>query len=364
MNKILKSLFTIAIVAAVAVGATQALFSDTEESIGNTFTTGTIDIAVDGENPWVSSYEWKLADMKPSYTGYLDFEVVNVGTNPLNLWKTLKNFAYLQDGPGIVISEPECFAEGGDWVNKQCTGMNHQAILDIDSQINYDLRVELYEPAGNEPVWWETIYMDSDGFKMSTLMNNQMYLGMIPVGWRMKVIQSYHMVTGAGNAYQGDGMTFDIELYAEQLTNTVRLVNKHLADTDVSHHVWSDYADFSYKVMDSELNWKLTTSGVTDGDYTLLVWDDSDGVSGDTIPYNWHWNAERSEAVVLARLTDSGDMLHSGTYDPGSDINNAKIWLVPGHFGTVGGSAGNFPWDSTGTFFETGLIDFYDSLLP
>ncbi len=77
MNKILKSLFTIAIVVVVAVGATQALFSDTEESIGNTYTTGTIDIAVDGENPWVSNNQYSLDDMKPSYTDYIKYLTVD-----------------------------------------------------------------------------------------------------------------------------------------------------------------------------------------------------------------------------------------------------------------------------------------------
>lgn len=357
MNKILKSLFTIAIVAVVAVGATQALFDDTEKSIGNTFTTGTIDIAVDGENPWMSTYDWQLDGMKPSYTGYLNFEIVNVGTNPANVWKTLTGFNYLESGEEIILSEPECIAEGGEWVDEVCTG-NHDPIYNIDSQINYDLRVELYEPEGTEPVWWETIYMDSDNFKMSFLKDHEMYLGMIPVGWSMKVIQSYHMVTEAGNEYQGDGMSFNIELYAEQLTNTVRLVNKYLSNTDVSHHVWnSEFADFSYKVMDSELNWELATTSVPNGDYTLLVWDDSDVTA-----YDWDW-AERSEAVVLAKLTVASDFTHSGTYDPIGDIKNAKVWLVPGHFGTEGDSAGSFPWVSEGTFFETGLIDFYDSLL-
>jgi len=355
MNKILKSLFTIAIVAAVAVGATQALFSDTEESIGNTFTTGTIDIAVDNENPWESEYGWQLTDMKPSYTGYLNFEIKNVGTNPANVWKTLTGFDYIETGDQISLQEPECTAEGGTWDTGVCN--SNVSVFDIDSKMNYDLRVELYTSDGVDPVWWETIYMDSDGYRMSSLKNKKMYLGMIPVNWRMKVIQSYHMVDGAGNEYQGDGMEFNIKLYAEQLNHSVRLVNKLLSNTDVSHHVWNNnYADFSYKIMDSKLNWELATTNVPNGEYTLLVWEDSDP----TAPV-WDWN-QRSDAVVLAQLTVGGDFTHSGTYDPTDDIKNAKVWLVPGHHGVLGGSTGDFPWNPTGTFFETGLIDFYNSL--
>ena len=50
MKKILLSVLTIALVAVVAAGATQALFSDTEESTGNTFTAGTLDLKVNGQD--------------------------------------------------------------------------------------------------------------------------------------------------------------------------------------------------------------------------------------------------------------------------------------------------------------------------
>lgn len=359
MKKILKSIFTIALVASVIVGASQALFSDTEENGSYSFSSGTIDIAVDGENPWTEEISYSLDDMKPSYTGYIDFWIENVGTNPANVWKTITDVLTYD----VEMSEPECAAEEGVWIDDSegyCVGNtpNHN----IDSQIRYDMRVELYPPAAQEPVWWETIYMDEDNVRLSDISGTGVYLGMIPVGWSMKVIQSYHMDTDAGNEYQGDGMSFDIQLYAEQLTNEVRLVNKYLSNTDVSHHVWNDkYADFKYKVMDEELNWSLDTVSVPDGDYTLLVWDDSD-TSVDSTKYNWDWNAERSEAVVLAHLTDTGDQTHEGSYDPSSDIKDAKVWLVPGTWGTEGGSAGAFGWNASGTFFETGLIDYYDSL--
>ena len=73
MKKVLLSLATIASVAVITWGASQALFHDTETSTGNSFTTGTIDIAVDGHNPWESAKSFTLEDMKPSQTGYIDF---------------------------------------------------------------------------------------------------------------------------------------------------------------------------------------------------------------------------------------------------------------------------------------------------
>lgn len=46
MNKIIKSLAVIAFVAAIAIGATSAYFSDSEISAGNTFTSGTLDVVI------------------------------------------------------------------------------------------------------------------------------------------------------------------------------------------------------------------------------------------------------------------------------------------------------------------------------
>src|SRR4030065_1558030 len=94
MKKILLAIITIALVATAGVYATRALFSDQEVGGGNTFSTGTIDIAVDGSNPWSIREPLELNDMKPSYTGYMNFTINNVGSNPANIWKTLMNIQY------------------------------------------------------------------------------------------------------------------------------------------------------------------------------------------------------------------------------------------------------------------------------
>jgi predicted ribosomally synthesized peptide with SipW-like signal peptide len=52
MKKILVSVSIIAAAAAIVVGATTAFFSDTESSVGNTFTAGSIDLKVDNECHW------------------------------------------------------------------------------------------------------------------------------------------------------------------------------------------------------------------------------------------------------------------------------------------------------------------------
>lgn len=90
MKRILFSILTIGLVAIVAVGATRALFSDTETSIGNTFTAGTLDLNLDGANTNVVKFN--VANMVPgnqpkghwtlknvgSVNGYFDIENVTV----------------------------------------------------------------------------------------------------------------------------------------------------------------------------------------------------------------------------------------------------------------------------------------------
>ncbi|MBU0618965.1 M73 family metallopeptidase [Patescibacteria group bacterium] len=345
MKKILLSLFVVAMVGVGLFGATKAWFTDTEGVVGNTFTTGTIDIAVDGENPWNRAVPYALNDMKPSYTDYIDFVIYNEGDNPANVWKTLKNF----NTYNVKSSKPELIVD------------STLSIHDIDNWINYDMMVKLYKVDPTqypdaEPVWWETIYVDDDDVKIGSLEGINMYLGMIPVGWWMKVEQSYHMVD-VGNEYQGDGMSFDIELYAEQLRNTVVLENKEMVQYGGGSHTLlgdSKYAELTYKVMDREFVYELNVYGMADGDYTLIKYDD---------PLNGSdpWPAPNS--LALANVTVSGG---TGNLPAGSSIElnqsmiNAKIWLVKATY-TPGSLTGALMWSPTTTLFETGLMDYYDS---
>ena len=63
MKKILISLMVIAVAVGLVASASGAWFTDTEKSVGNSFQSGTIDIAVNGDNPW--SEPFALTDMKP-----------------------------------------------------------------------------------------------------------------------------------------------------------------------------------------------------------------------------------------------------------------------------------------------------------
>lgn len=64
MRKILFSLMTLVLVVGLVGGGAFAYFSDTEESKGNTFTAGTIDLEMNEENPRVSAI-FTFSDIKP-----------------------------------------------------------------------------------------------------------------------------------------------------------------------------------------------------------------------------------------------------------------------------------------------------------
>jgi len=351
MKRILLSIMTIALVSGGAYGATQAFFSDTEKNIGNTFSAGTIDIAVDNNNPWTRS-GYALVDMKPSQTDYIDFVVHNVGTNPVNLYKKLYNFTLTDE----VTSEQECIDGGGTWDGQVCN--RPDPTVNLDDWINYDLKVELYDDDPSNPgaklVWWENIYADgvNTDKKLGDLENNPIFLGMIPVGKWMKVYQSYHMVSDTGNVYQGDKLSFDIELTAEQLgKSALRLENKHEV-AGQSYTMWWDttYADLTYKVKDRKFDYTLAVNDQADGSYDLVAWEGYP---------NWTWDGGPA-VIVLANVTVSGDdPVVTGSVELNQDLTNAKVWLVQGTH--TPGTTTNLPWPLPNALFETGLMDYYDA---
>jgi len=201
MNKILASLLVIGAVMAIAGAGTWAVFTDTEKNTG-TFTSGTIDIAVDGHNPWsevAGPYQVTGTEgcgtgqattlLKPCYIGYINFPVENVGLNPAKVWLTLNNVVDSNVGPR---SEPELEAENG--VPKD----------DISRTISIDLNV------GN----WQVIPWTADRLLSNT---GRIYIGEFQPGEKKDVSISFHMDINAGNEYQGDQSSFDIVLEAEQL---------------------------------------------------------------------------------------------------------------------------------------------------
>jgi predicted ribosomally synthesized peptide with SipW-like signal peptide len=364
MKKIIISLCVIGAVAAIAVGGTIAYFSDTETSKGNTFTAGTIDIAVNGQNPWSQTNHFAFEDMKPSQVEYSNFTVKNVGANPVNLWKKVDVTVKGDEENGV--NEPECIAYGGKWVggNKQngvlgtdCTEWNVDKVKnDLSQVISYDLSVKLYSSdEATTSVWEQTLYnMDKT---ISQINGLGTFLGMIPTGWHMDVVESYHMKgEETGNEYQSDKITFDITLTGEQLKGTVVLEDKDSAAAPwIVKSGTTPKVTFTYGVKDSTLKINtLTGTTVVSGTHSLITYPEAFST-----PSGAGWPGT---GIVLATVTTDGSGNITGftqvETNPGT-FKNMKVWLIP----SSDLSGATFTaWNPNNYLFDTGLIDYYDSL--
>jgi predicted ribosomally synthesized peptide with SipW-like signal peptide len=356
-KKILISLSVIAAVAALAIGGTIAYFSDTETSTGNTFTAGTIDISVDNMNPWTGQF--KLEDMKPSYVDYINFEIQNTGSdpNPVDVWKKI---TVTSETTGVE-SEPECTEQNGcwdnsakacDWHSTGCTGIDKN---DLSSVIWYDLYVEVLD-ASNAKIWWQTIYPDGvktiDDVYGTTGQEKEVYLGMIPAGGKMKVQQSYHMKTDTTNWAQGDQMTFDIALRAEQIQGTVVLENKS-GDPNWQILGGDDKkGTLTYKVKNPTFDFTFTgRAPLASHSYVLAAGWKVNGAGFDV------------DTQLGTGVTDgNGDITITGNIDLGKDMKNVKVWLVPAeNWSASGMNWAGWPTCVPNFLWETGLIWYDDT---
>ena len=100
-KKIITSLSIIAIMAVVVIGATRSYFSDIEKTTGNSITTGTLQIDINGEQRWTGNYS--TGDMKPGDEKSFTLQITNGGTLPVRIWQIIKNVTTAENG----ITEPE-----------------------------------------------------------------------------------------------------------------------------------------------------------------------------------------------------------------------------------------------------------------
>ena len=103
MKKILISLMAIALVVGLVGAGVVASFSDTETNADNTFTAGTLNIAL-GTSSWSAGFD----NMKPGDTVTFTLPVNNVGSLPLNYTVTTTLSGTLAEGtnPYTQVTAP------------------------------------------------------------------------------------------------------------------------------------------------------------------------------------------------------------------------------------------------------------------
>ena len=128
MKKILFSLMALMLVIGLVGAGVIANFSDTEESTGNTFTAGTLDLAVNGKNPNVSP-DFTIGNVAPGSSGTITYALTNVGS--------LAGFLDLS-GIGVVNTEglnPE--SETGDLDDPGELSDNLWVVVNLGSVVQY-----------------------------------------------------------------------------------------------------------------------------------------------------------------------------------------------------------------------------------
>ena len=334
-KKILASLIIIGILGFALGWGTYSYFSDTETSTGNVFTAGTIDIAVDGQNPWMKTYSEFLECVKPCQIRWINFTIKNVGDNEVYVWKHIKITGWggdVGEPPyyGICSSEPE-FVEGGGQFDEQ-----GNPIPETYTPKDYLAPWIIYDLFINDQV----IIAEENELRLDDINCTWIYLGTLQPGEEMNVCQSYHLMTWENsqipeitNWAQGDWISFDIELYGVQVdgpspeTGVLILENK---DANTWEPLYNDgvKGKLTYNLAGSTFDYTFEATGLKPTtEYSLIYYADP-------------WPGCHPGALIATFTTDGDGNIAptSGSANIGFDLPDpgdknypagAKIWLVP-----------------------------------
>ncbi len=198
-KKVIIGLTMLLLLSLGAVGTfTWTYFTDTETQTGNFFQAGTLDLEVDNLNPWTSG-TITVANLQPGSGSGVSISVENVGTIDGALYMRYTNAI----GSGSVTSEPECSAEGGAWTSPSGPCVGNTPVDDVDNRIAIGTSyasVPVGSLSGSLSGWsgaatsWVLLDNDFNATDTDT------------------IVVSGTLSASAGNVYQGDQATFDIEL--------------------------------------------------------------------------------------------------------------------------------------------------------
>lgn len=218
MKKIIISAFTIFAVVAAVAGATAAVFSDTETSVGNTFAAGTLDLEVNGEND-PDVVHINMSDMKPGdgvggaehSTIVYNYTLSNVGSITGNPWIEITNLV----NDDNTCTEPE--DDDGD-----TTCGPHP-----DGELGANLYMQINAP-GNPGF----IYPNDSSCLSGRSCPINLWAGMgtiggsgaaepwpdIPGGGSLApMVLEFQIPTSVGNEIQSDSVEFDIVFHLDQV---------------------------------------------------------------------------------------------------------------------------------------------------
>jgi predicted ribosomally synthesized peptide with SipW-like signal peptide len=209
MKKLITSIGIVGVVAAIAIGATVAYFSDTETSTGNTFTAGTLDLKVDGKDD-TEVVHIVLDNIKPGWSGEYRWTIKNAGSLDGTLWFEIKNLVNNENG----LEEPEKEAPGenrgepGELGDKMIIGKIN--FYDPNSCQGAS-RPRKGSPSGSECPHWM--------ISLNTWAQDRWYYQDILKSGQSKDLDIiFSLPSDVGNCVQGDSVSFDIVFHLDQVT--------------------------------------------------------------------------------------------------------------------------------------------------
>src|SRR3989344_2122501 len=187
-KKIALSLLSIASALVIVGGATFAFFSDTKTSTENTFAAGTLEVSITDQNAdTLFESEAIVSNWAPGDQSFVNFDVKNVGTLPVNL----RGFAT------------------GTWGD---SGLDSQNMVKV-------IQVERWDGSN-----WVNILSNSSGitgyfYWSPDGTNTALYT--VDSGDRAQLRLTVEFDTNAGDDFQGQTFTASLQAEAKQTNDTV-----------------------------------------------------------------------------------------------------------------------------------------------
>lgn len=202
MKRIILGVFAIFLVVALAAGATIAQFSDTETSNGNTFTAGSLDLTVDGNNG-VNTLKFTVSNLVPGNQRIYTWTLHNSGS--INGYVDVQNIAVSSDENTCL--EPE--TSGGD---STCTDPNAGELAGIlGMNLFVDYNCDGWYTAGDRYIYSGTY---ASGIASNYDSNEPLNAG----ANKCMTSQFNWWSTASDNLAMGDDLTLDMTYELAQTT--------------------------------------------------------------------------------------------------------------------------------------------------
>lgn len=189
----------IAAVGAIVVGATGAYFSDTEISTGNTFTAGTLDLNLEGDN--IDVLMFNVSSLAPGSSGDEEVNLENVGN--LDGFLDISFLNLVNDD--VSCNDPESDVDetcGASEVGELADNLDVLAYLDENDNNVYN--------AGTDVLIYDNKAVDIAGEQLSDQALSSGSTKIFRLEWSVD--------SSVGNIIQSDNTGFDVEFELAQTT--------------------------------------------------------------------------------------------------------------------------------------------------